>query len=127
MHDAGTRLGLSVTPVISDASPEYTELLDSGYLVSTENNRAIVKETDSGNLGIVNVVILTARNWFTNKCDVLLKSQCDMLEADIPDFLLKLIEDRTGNPDFALAFPESLNIAIAECEIRARGRGSSSQ
>lgn len=124
MHDAGTRLGLSVTPVISDASPEYTELLDSGYLVSTENNRAIVKETDSGNLGIVNVVILTARNWFTNKCDVLLKSQCDMLEADIPDFLLKLIEDRTGNPDFALAFPESLNIAIAECEIRARGRGS---
>jgi alpha-glucosidase (family GH31 glycosyl hydrolase) len=122
LHDAGIKLGLAVTPAISDGSPEYSEVLDCGYLVQDKNGKALVLSTDVGNVGIINLGNLAARNWFTNQCDVLLSRGADFLEADIPAFILKALEENVEDSSFVTAFPGILNTALLECEIRIRGR-----
>ena len=122
LHDAGIKLGLAVTPAISDGSPEYSEVLDCGYLVQDRNGKALVLSTDVGNVGIINLGNLAARNWFTNQCDVLLSRGADFLEADIPAFILKALEENVEDSSFVTAFPGILNTALLECEIRIRGR-----
>ena len=122
LHDAGIKFGLAVTPAISDGSPEYTEVLDCGYLVQDKNGKALVLSTDVGNVGIINLGNLAARNWFTNQCDVLLSRGADFLEADIPAFILRALEENVDDDAFVTAFPGILNTALLECEIRIRGR-----
>ena len=124
LHDAGIKLGLAVTPAISDGSPEYSEVLDCGYLVQDKNGKALVLSTDVGNVGIINLGNLAARNWFTNQCDVLLSRGADFLEADIPAFILKALEENVEDSSFVTAFPGILNTALLECEIRINGRNS---
>ena len=122
LHDAGIKLGLAVTPAISDGSPDYSEVLDCGYLVQDKNGKALVLSTDVGNVGIINLGNLAARNWFTNQCDVLLNRGADFLEADIPAFILRALKDNVDDETLVTAFPGILNTALLECEIRARGR-----
>ncbi len=122
LHDAGIKFGLAVTPTISDGSPDYSEVLDCGYLVKDESGKAIVLSTDVGNVGIIDLNDLAARNWFTNQCDVLLNRGADFLEADMPAFILKALEENVKDSALVTAFPGILNTALLECEIRARGR-----
>ncbi len=116
VHDAGIRLGVSVSPVLSDNSPDFQEVLDYGYLLSDKDGNAYILDVDAGNCGIINLADLVARNWFTNQCDALLHSGVDFLETDIPDIFTEL----EGGENF----PEILNSIIPECEIRMRDRGS---
>lgn len=124
LHDAGIRFGLAVTPAISDGSPDYSEVLDCGYLVQDKNGKALVLSTDVGNVGIIDLGNLASRNWFTNQCDVLLNRGADFLEADIPAFILKALKENEVDDTLVTAFPGILNTALLECEIRARGRNA---
>lgn len=114
IHDAGIRFGLSVSPVISDNSPDFQEVLDYGYLLSDESGNAVILDADAGNCGLIDLGDLVARNWFTNQCDALLHSGVDFLESDIPSIFTEI--------KGAESFPELLNSLMPECEIRIRDR-----
>ncbi|MCR4688194.1 MAG: hypothetical protein K5745_01435 [Saccharofermentans sp.] len=116
IHDAGIRFGLSISPVLSDNSPDFQEVLDYGYLLGDKEGNAVILDVDAGNCGIINLGDLVARNWFTNQCDSLLHSGVDFLESDIPDLFTEI--------EGAENFPEILNSTIPECEIRMHSRGS---
>lgn len=124
LHDLGTILCLSVNPYISENSPEYVEVLDSGYLISDKNGCAVLCDTPLGSVGLIDLRKLPARNWLTNRFDELFKMGCDRFESDYSgaysDIFAKAVGD---NGDvYVASFAEVLNSATADTMFRQRGR-----
>ena len=125
LHDLGTLLCLSVNPFISESSPEYTELLDSGYLISSRKSGcAVLCETPLGSAGLIDLRSLQARNWLTNLLDDLFKTGCDRFESDFSgaygDIFAKALGD--DGEAYIASFSEILNSAAADTMLRQRGR-----
>lgn len=124
LHELGTLLCLSVNPYISDISPQYDEVLDAGYLISDSKGNAVLCDTTSGSVGLIDLRKLAARNWLTNQFDVLFKMGCDRFEADYTgaysDVFAKAIGEK--GEEYMSTFAEILNSAAADTIIRQRGR-----
>lgn len=124
LHEFGTLLCLSVNPYISENSPQYEDVLDAGYLLSDRNGNAVLCDTPSGSLGIIDIRNPQARSWFTIALDTIYKSGCDRFESDYCGAYSDIFADAVGEygEDYMSSFAEILNSAVSDTIIRTKGR-----
>lgn len=123
IHDLGIRIGISLSPYISDAVPEFAECVDNDYLVKNSKGEPVLTEYENGTMGIIDVLSQPARNWLGLKFDSVLQLGIDMVEADFKYELL-YTEGMTASyyNNFAVAF----NNIVTDCSVRCVGSGNSS-
>lgn len=124
LHEYGTLLCLSVNPYISENSPQYYDVLDAGYLLSDKNGNAVLCDTPSGSVGIIDLRNPQARSWLLNALDMIFKYGCDRFEADYCGTYSDIFAEAIGEQgeSYMDAFAEILNSAVADTVIRTRGR-----
>ena len=123
LHDKGIKVGVSLSPYISDTVPEYTECVDNDYLVRDDKGEIVLADYDNGSMAIVNVLNQPARNWLGLKFDSVLQTGLDLAEADFKYELLNV----PGKPvSFYNYFAIAFNSIVKDCASRCIGSDNDS-
>ena len=124
LHEFGTLLCLSVNPYISENSPQYDDVLDAGCLLSDKNGNAVLCDTPSGSVGIIDLRNPQARSWLINAFDMISKKGCDRFEVDYCGAYSDIFADAIGErgEEYMASFAEFVNSAAADTILRTRGR-----
>ena len=123
LHDRGIRLGLSLTPYLSDFAPEFPECIDNGFFICDDSNEPILTDFDKGIMGIIDVTNQSARNWLGLRFDALLHTGVDMAEAD---FRYELFNDLNKDTAFYNSFAAIFNTLVKDCVARCIGSDNDS-
>ena len=118
LHDKGIKVGLSITPYISDLTPEYCECVDNDYLVKDGDGKILVADYDQGAMSIVDITNQAARNWFGLKVDSVLQIGVDLVEAD---FKYEIMNLRDKPVSFYNRFASIFNEIVKDCASRCIG------
>ena len=123
VHDRGIKVGVSLTPYLSDATPDYAECVDNDFFVKDENGNVILADYDHGSMAIINVNNQSAKNWLGMRFDNILHMGIDLVEADFKYDLL-------GSSDMPVSafnnFAVNFNTVVKECTARCIGSGNDS-
>ena len=122
VSDMGISLGISINPFVSETAPEFSELLDAGCLVSLPDGKAVVCDTGSGGVALIDLNIPDARSWFINTCSRIAKDGYTLFESDYTSSISDVFEDALGRKGYLSNFSSILNTAISDLSARERGR-----
>ncbi|MBR3279971.1 MAG: hypothetical protein IKG01_13885 [Lachnospiraceae bacterium] len=122
VSDMGISLGISVNPFVSVNTPEYAELLDAGLLVSFPDGTAVVCDTGSDGIALIDLNIPDARSWFINACTKLAKNGYTVFESDYTSCIADAFEKAAGKKGYLSNFTSVLNSALSDLSARERGR-----
>jgi len=118
LHDRNIKVGIAITPYISDATPEYYECVDNDYLVKDSDGKIVLADYDQGSMGIIDVTNQAARNWFGLKIDSVLHLGIDLVEAD---FKYEIMNVKGRSVSFYNRFAVTFNEIIKDCASRCVG------
>jgi len=123
LHDKGIRVGIALSPYISDTVPEYIECVDNDYLIKDDNGIPVLADYEGGSMGIINVLNQSARNWLGLKFDSVLHTGIDLVEADFKYEILNV----PGKPvSFYNYFAVAFNSIVKDCASRCIGSDNDS-
>lgn len=118
IHDKGIKLGISVSPYISDANPEYLECVDNDFLVKNTDGSILLSEYELGSMAVIDVTNQSARNWLGLRIDTVLNTGVDMVEAD---FRYELLNTGDRSIAFYNSFGVAFNGVVKDCASRCIG------
>ena len=122
VSDMGISLGISFNPFVSEGTPEYSELLDAGCLVSFPNGNAVVCEAGNGGVALIDLNLADARSWFINACSRIAKDGFTLFESDYTSAFSEEFEKASGKNGYLSSFGSILNSALSDLSARERGR-----
>ena len=122
VSDMGISLGISVNPFVSETAPEFSDLLDAGCLVSFPDGKAVICDTESGGVALIDLNLPEARSWFLNACARLSKDGYTLFESDYTSYTSEEFEKASGKKDYLSNFSSILNTALSDLSARERGR-----
>ncbi|MBP5260897.1 MAG: glycoside hydrolase family 31 protein [Clostridiales bacterium] len=118
LHDRNIKIGVSLTPYLSDATSEYAECVDNDFLVKDEDGSILLADYDQGSIAIVDVTNQSARNWLGLKFDSVLQIGIDLVEAD---FKYEIFNVRNRPVSFYNRFAVAFNEIVKDCASRCIG------
>ena len=122
IHDRGIKLGVSLTPYISDVTSEFIECVDNDYLVRDPEGNILLADYESGSMAIIDVLNQSARNWLGLKFDSILHMGIDLVEADFKYELLNQDKPTSYINNYAVVF----NMIVKDCTARCIGSNKDS-
>ena len=122
VSDLGITVGLSVSPFVSERSPEYSDLLDTGCLIYTPEGNAVLCDADKGGVALLDLNVPEARSWFINSCTNLARDGFSVFESNFTHSLSEAFEKASGRKGCLSNYVSILNSDLSGTSSRERGR-----
>jgi len=122
VHERGVKLGLAVSPYVSDTSAEFDECVDMNYLLKDRDGDIILHDCDAGAVAVIDVSNLAARNWIGMRIDDLMKEGVDFIEGDFRYKLLDEDDDIGKDETFYTSFAGLFNQMVYDSCQRVVGK-----
>ncbi len=120
--DLGVSIGISINPFISERAPEYSELLDAGYFISSPDGNAVLCDADKGGVALIDLNIPDARSWFINTCSNLARDGFSIFESNFTNSLSGTFEKASGRAGCLSNYIPMLNSDLSGVASREHGR-----
>lgn len=122
MSDLGVKVGLSVSPFISERAPEYSELLDTGCFITSSDGNAVLCDADKGGVALLDLNVPDARSWFINICTNLARDGFSFFESSFTNSLSDAFEKASGRYGYLANYASVINSDLSGLSSRERGR-----
>ena len=120
--DLGVSIGISINPFISERAPEYSDLLDAGYFISSPDGNAVLCDADKGGVALLDLNIPDARSWFINASTNLARDGFSIFESNFTNSLSDTFEKASGKKDYLGKYTSIINSDLSGVSSRERGR-----
>ena len=115
-------IGISINPFISERAPEYSDLLDAGYFISSPDGNAVLCDADKGGVALLDLNVPDARSWFINTCSNLARDGFSVFESNFTNSLSETFEKASGRKGCLANYTSILNSDLSGISSRERGR-----
>lgn len=120
--DLGVSIGISLNPFISERAPEYSDLLDAGYFISSPDGNAVLCDADKGGVALLDLNIPDARSWFINASTNLARDGFSLFESNFTHSLSEAFEKASGRTGYLANYTSIINSDLSGASSRERGR-----
>ena len=122
MLDLGVTLGIAINPYVSERAPEYSELLDTGCLLTFPDGRAVLCDAEKGGVALLDLNLPAARSWMINTCTRLASDGFNTYESNYTSSLAEAFENASGKKGYLSSFTGILNTTLSDVSAREHGR-----
>ena len=129
LHERGCRVGLTVTPYISDSSEFYDECLENDLLLKTTDGLIYMRDNECAGAALLDLTNIAARSFIQQRVDSLLVLGVDMIEAGFSYNLFDFEDDEVQffsnfkaseiNDSFSMLFNETVYEAVSRTQGHA--------
>lgn len=123
LHEKGIRVGVTVTPYISEDSEFFDECLENDILVKTTDGIIYMRDTECAGAALIDLTNVGGRSFVQQRVDALLLMGVDMIEAGFRYTLFDFADDEVSftngltasevNDSFCMLFNESVFEAVS--------------
>lgn len=122
LSDMGISLGVSVNPFISESAPEYSELIDTGCLVTRADGSVVLCDAEKGGVALIDLNLAEARSWFINACAGLARCGITIFESNYTPLIAEAYEKASGRNGYLSNYISVINTVLSDLSARERGR-----
>ena len=123
VHEKGVKVGLTVSPYISDSSEFYDECIDMDLLLKTSDGMIYMRDYECAGVAMLDLTNIAARSFVQQRVDSLLLLGVDMIEAGFRYGLFDFDDDEVSfssgftasevNNSFSMLFNEAVYEAVS--------------
>lgn len=123
IHEKGTRVGVTISPYISENSEFFDECIENDLLVKTSDGTIYMRDSECAGAALLDLTNIAARSFVQQRVDSLLGLGVDMIEAGFRYTLFDFEDDEVVfhsglkasevNDSFSMLFNESVYEAVS--------------